>query len=81
MRADPIVDRALLDRMPVLRVIARTGVGVDRVDLDEATRRGIPVVITPGSGTNAVAEGTLAMVLQTRPWQYATGFGVLSGDS
>jgi D-3-phosphoglycerate dehydrogenase len=63
VRADPRVDAALLDRMPHLRVIARTGVGVDRVDLEEASRRGIVIVVTPGTGTHAVAEGTLAMVL------------------
>lgn len=63
VRADPCVDAALLDRMPALRVIARTGVGVERVDVEEATRRDIAVVITPGTGTHAVAEGTLAMVL------------------
>ena len=63
VRADPRVDAELLGRMPHLRVLARTGVGVDRVDLDEATRRNVAVVITPGTGTHAVAEGTLAMVL------------------
>lgn len=63
VRADATVDRALLDRMPRLHVLARTGVGVDAVDVEEATRRGIAVVITPGAGTNAVAEGALAMVL------------------
>lgn len=63
VRADATVDVALLDRMPNLRVLARTGVGVERVDVGEATRRGIAVVLTPGAGTNAVAEGTLAMVL------------------
>jgi D-3-phosphoglycerate dehydrogenase / 2-oxoglutarate reductase len=63
VRADAVVDAAMLDRMPNLRVLARTGVGVDRVDVDEATRRGIAVVITPGAGTHAVAEGALAMIL------------------
>ncbi|WP_088313147.1 NAD(P)-dependent oxidoreductase [Kineosporia sp. R_H_3] len=63
VRADATVDVALLDRMPDLRVIARTGVGVERVDVAEATRRGIAVVVTPGAGTNAVAEGAMAMVL------------------
>jgi D-3-phosphoglycerate dehydrogenase len=63
VRADATVDVALLDRMPDLRVLARTGVGVERVDVVEATRRGIAVVVTPGAGTNAVAEGALAMVL------------------
>jgi D-3-phosphoglycerate dehydrogenase len=49
--------------MPNLRVIARTGVGVERVDVAEATRRGVAVVVTPGAGTNAVAEGAMAMIL------------------
>ena len=48
---------------PRLRVIARTGVGVERVDLDAATARGIAVVITPGAGTDAVAEGAIAMAM------------------
>ena len=63
VRADALVDTAMLDQMPNLRVLARTGVGVERVDVDEATRRGIAVVVTPGAGTNAVAEGALAMIL------------------
>ena len=63
VRADALVDTALLDRMPNLRVLARTGVGVERVDVAEATRRGIAVVVTPGAGTHAVAEGALAMIL------------------
>ncbi|MBI4942603.1 MAG: oxidoreductase [Actinobacteria bacterium] len=63
VRADADVDVALLDRMPALRVLARTGVGVERVDVAEATRRGIAVVVTPGAGTHAVAEGAMAMVL------------------
>ena len=62
-RADAVVDAAFLDRAPRLRVIARTGVGVDLVDVDAATARGIPVVITPGSGSRAVAEGVIAMAL------------------
>jgi D-3-phosphoglycerate dehydrogenase len=63
VRADVDVDRAFLDRAPSMRVLARTGVGVDRVDVVAATERGIAVVITPGSGTRAVAEGVLAHAL------------------
>jgi phosphoglycerate dehydrogenase-like enzyme len=63
VRADAVVDAALLARVPRLRVLARTGVGVDQVDMAAATTRGIAVVITPGSGTRAVAEGVLAHVL------------------
>jgi D-3-phosphoglycerate dehydrogenase / 2-oxoglutarate reductase len=62
-RADAVVDAAFLDRAPRLQVLARTGVGVDLVDLPAASARGIPVVITPGSGTRAVAEGVLALAL------------------
>ena len=47
-RADARVDRALLGRAPALRVIARTGVGTDLIDVPAATARGIAVVITPG---------------------------------
>ena len=57
------MDNEFLARTPRLRVLARTGVGVERVDLDAATARGIAVVITPGSGTHAVAEGAIAMAL------------------
>jgi D-3-phosphoglycerate dehydrogenase len=63
VRAEAVLDAGFLDRARRLRVIARTGVGVDRVDVEAATARGIPVVITPGSGSRAVAEGVLAMAL------------------
>jgi D-3-phosphoglycerate dehydrogenase / 2-oxoglutarate reductase len=63
VRADAVVDAAFLDRTPRMRVLARTGVGTDLVDLEAATARGIAVVVTPGSGTRAVAEGVLAHTL------------------
>ncbi|HEY2240329.1 MAG TPA: NAD(P)-dependent oxidoreductase [Streptosporangiaceae bacterium] len=62
-RADARVDRALLDKAPALRVVARTGVGVELVDVPAATARGIAVVVTPGTGTAAVAEGAIGMAL------------------
>ena len=63
VRADAKVDAGFLDRTPRMRVLARTGVGTDLVALAAATARGIAVVITPGSGTRAVAEGVLAHAL------------------
>jgi D-3-phosphoglycerate dehydrogenase / 2-oxoglutarate reductase len=63
VRADAVVDAAFLDRAPQMRALARTGVGTDLVDLDTATARGIAVIVTPGSGTRAVAEGVLALSL------------------
>ncbi|MFM6982031.1 MAG: NAD(P)-dependent oxidoreductase [Microbacteriaceae bacterium] len=63
VRAHFTVDEALFDAMPRLQVLARTGVGTERIDLAAASRRGIPVVITPGSNTNAVAECAVALGL------------------
>jgi D-3-phosphoglycerate dehydrogenase len=63
VRADARVDQALLGKAPLLQVIARTGVGVDLVDVATATARGIAVVITPGAGAAAVAEGAIGMAL------------------
>ena len=63
VRADAVVDAALLASAPRLRVLARTGVGVDLVDVQAASARGIAVVVTPDSGTRAVAEGVLAHAL------------------
>ena len=62
-RASAVIDAALIEAAPRLRVIGRTGVGVDLVDLEAATRRAIPVVITPNAGTRGVAEGALALML------------------
>src|SRR5438067_5537700 len=57
------VDAALLEHANKLRVIGRAGVGVDNIDLDAATRKGIAVMNTPGANAVAVAEHTLGMML------------------
>ena len=57
------VDDALLEYAPKLRVIGRAGVGVDNIDADAATRRGIVVMNTPGANAVAVAELTLGLML------------------
>jgi D-3-phosphoglycerate dehydrogenase len=62
-RADTRVGQALPGTAPALRVIARTGVGVELVDVAAPTARGIAVVITPGTGTAAVAESAIGMAL------------------
>lgn len=48
--------------VPELRVIARCGVGFDRVDIPAATARGIAVTITPTANHEAVAEHALALI-------------------
>lgn len=53
----------LLSLAPGLRVIARTGVGYDAVDVEAATRQGIVLTITPGTNHGSVAEQAFALVL------------------
>jgi D-3-phosphoglycerate dehydrogenase len=57
------VDDALLEHAPKLRVIGRAGVGVDNIDTEAATRRGIVVMNTPGANAVAVAELTIGLML------------------
>lgn len=54
--------RQLIDALPDLRVIARVGVGYDRVDVEAATARGVAVTITPNSNHECVAEHALALL-------------------
>ena len=57
------VDAGLLDAAPQLRAVANYAVGVDNVDVDEATRRGIPVGHTPDVLTGATADIALTLML------------------
>ena len=56
-------DAKLLAAAPKLRIIGRAGVGVDNIDAEEATRRGIVVMNTPGANAVAVAELTLGLMI------------------
>ena len=57
------VDDALMEKAPKLRVVGRAGVGVDNIDAEAATRRGIVVMNTPGANAVAVAELTVGLML------------------
>lgn len=57
------VDRNALRQADRLRVIARYGVGVDRVDLEAAAEMGVVVTNTPGANAVSVAELTLGLIL------------------
>ncbi|HPD15200.1 MAG TPA: phosphoglycerate dehydrogenase [Planctomycetota bacterium] len=63
VRSGTKVTAELLEAAPRLKVIGRAGAGVDNVDLDAATRRGIVVMNTPGGNTVAACELTMAMML------------------
>ena len=55
-------DANAIENSPKLKVIGRTGVGYDSVDVKKATELGIPVVITPGANNRSVAEHAVAMI-------------------
>ncbi|MCI0422893.1 MAG: D-glycerate dehydrogenase [Acidobacteria bacterium] len=61
--AHPIVDGALLDQLPSLKVISNFGVGVDHIDLKAAAARSVPVGNTPGAVDGATADLTMALLL------------------
>lgn len=56
-------NKAVFERLPNLRLVQRTGIGVDNVDLDDATAAGIVVCNTPDGPTESTAEHTVAMLL------------------
>jgi D-3-phosphoglycerate dehydrogenase len=57
------VDDALMAAGPKIRVIGRAGVGVDNIDAEAATRRGIVVMNTPGANAIAVAELAFGLMI------------------
>lgn len=52
----------VMDACPQCKIISRTGVGYDSIDVNAATERGIAVMITPGVGAEAVSEYTFTMM-------------------
>ena len=63
VRSATRVTADLLDKAPKLRAVGRAGVGVDNIDLPEATKRGVLVMSTPGGNAVSVAEHTFALML------------------
>lgn len=63
LRATTIFDRDVIEKGTRLQVIARTGVGIDNVDLRAAGERDILVCNTPGTNDDTVAEHVLAIIL------------------
>ena len=62
-RSQTKVTKAVIDAAKNLKVIGRAGVGIDGIDIAEATKKGITVVNTPESNTIAACEHTIALML------------------
>src|SRR6266513_4161630 len=63
VRSETKVSRAVIEAAPKLRVVGRAGVGVDNVDVEAATQRGIVVMNTPSGNTISTAELTFSMLM------------------
>ena len=63
VRSETKVTRNVIEAAKSLRVVGRAGVGVDNVDVDAATQRGVVVMNTPGGNTVSTAELSFAMIL------------------
>ena len=63
IRSGVTADAELIAAATQLKAIARAGVGVDNVDLDAATQRGVVVMNTPGGNTISTAEHTLGLMI------------------
>ncbi len=63
VRSETKVTRPIIEAAPGLEVVGRAGVGVDNIDLDAATERGVVVVNAPQGNTVAAAEHTMALLL------------------
>ncbi len=63
VRSGTTIDAELIERASRLKVIGRAGVGVDNVDVDAATRRGIVVANAPEATVVSAAEHTMALLL------------------
>jgi D-3-phosphoglycerate dehydrogenase len=89
VRSATTVDAAMIDAAPELEVIGRAGVGVDNIDVEAASRKGIAVFNAPSGNTVAAAELTMALILvlvrnvteadrsiREREWARARFYGV-----
>ncbi len=63
VRSSVNVTKAVFDAADSLKVVGRAGVGVDNIDVETASMRGIIVMNTPGANTTATAEHTMALLL------------------
>src|SRR6185436_652768 len=65
VRSETKITRKVMEAAPKLKVVGRAGVGVDNVDVDAATQRGIVVMNTPAGNTISTAELTFSMLMAT----------------
>ena len=80
IRSGTKVTKAVIDAGQNLKIIGRAGVGVENVDVPEATRRGIVVVNSPEGNTIAAAEHALAMMMSMSRYIPSADLSVKGGE-
>ncbi|WP_337041686.1 2-hydroxyacid dehydrogenase [Emticicia sp. 17c] len=73
-------NKQLMEACPHLQVIARCGVGLDNVDVNEATSRNIKVVNAPGSNSSTIAEHAITLMLMLQRNLYESARQVKAGN-
>ncbi|MGF1485377.1 MAG: phosphoglycerate dehydrogenase [Opitutales bacterium] len=88
---DDAITRAVLEKsLPRLRIISKYGVGIDKIDVEAATKLGLPVTFCPGVNQTTVAEHVFALLLaltknllkninvtRSGRWERSTGYEIL----
>lgn len=65
VRSATTVTREVLESAPNLKIVGRAGVGLDNVDIDAATERGVMVVNAPTSNIHSACEHAIALLMST----------------
>jgi D-3-phosphoglycerate dehydrogenase len=80
IRANGRATAGIMDSAPLLKVIGRHGVGVDNIDVEAATKRGIYVVNTAGVNNEAVAEHAVSLMMALSKRLLRADHAIRSGD-
>jgi D-3-phosphoglycerate dehydrogenase len=75
VRSD-IVDKDVLENAKNLKIVIRAGAGYDNIDLNEATKRNVVVMNTPGQNSNAVAELVFGLLITLIRKKYTGKSGI-----
>jgi D-3-phosphoglycerate dehydrogenase len=80
IRSATTIDAEALAAAPLLKVVARAGIGLDNVDVTEATTRGVMVVNAPTSNIISAAEHAVALLLSVARHVPAADASVRAGE-
>ena len=80
VRSKPKVTTNIIENAPVLKVVARPGVGTDNIDKEACKKKGIKVMNTPEASAASVAELTIGLAISLMRYAYTTCSLLKSGD-